>query len=150
MSISLEWSAGGVLVREHEGVWEFAVIQPHKRLVLCLPKGHIDSGETPEMAAIREVREETGVTGEVAAFLGDIHYAYRFRGRNIQKRVSFYLLKYQSGEIDQLDPIMRREVDRARWIPLLEADSHLVYQGEKSMVAKARTLVENEGQAKSV
>lgn len=144
MSKSFEWSAGGVLVREHEGVRELAVIRPRRKAVLCLPKGHIDEGETPEGAAVREVREETGLTGVRVADLGDVNYEYRFRGRNIQKRVTFFLLRYQEGIIDALDPAMRKEVDRAFWIPLIDAVRRLAYPGEKSMVEKAIDILRGE------
>ena len=120
---------------------ELAVIQPRGKTVLSLPKGHIDAGETPEVAAVREVREETGLTTTLLAPLGDIQYEYRFRGRFVRKKVSFFLLKYQSGTIDALEPRMRVEVSKALWIPLESYDSKLAYAGEKEMVKKAISLM---------
>lgn len=95
------------------------------------------------MAAVREVREETGVTGQLIEHIGEVEYSYRFRGRTIHKRVSFFLLRYLEGVIDALEPSMRREVDRAFWIPLDEAESRLAYPGEKEVVAKAMQWLES-------
>lgn len=133
----MEWSAGGVVIRESPGRRELAVIQPRGRSIFCLPKGHIDEGESPEEAAVREVREETGLQARICAPLGDVRYEYRFKGRRIRKRVSFFLLEYESGTIDALEERMRVEVHRAMWIPLDEALHRLAYEGEKDVLKRA-------------
>ncbi|MBS1148505.1 MAG: Hydrolase, family, partial [Myxococcaceae bacterium] len=118
--------------------FELAVITPRGRAsVTALPKGHIDGGETALAAAAREVQEETGLSTELIEKLGDVKYVYRFRGKTIFKVVSFFLFKHASGEIDQLTPEMRVEVDRAHWIPLSDAGRKLSYPGEREMVGKA-------------
>lgn len=132
-----EFSAGGVVVREASSGWEVAVITPRGKTVTALPKGHIDQGETAELAAQREVREETGLTGELVEKLGEVKYVYRFGGRPIDKLVSFFLFRAVSGEIDALHPEMRKEVERARWVPLAEAPQTLTYSGEQDMARKA-------------
>ena len=114
-----EFSAGGVVVREHEGRLEVAVIRPRGRSVNALPKGHIDPGETAEQTATREVREETGLVARLESKLSDVHYVYRFRGQTIIKVVSFFLFRHESGEIDAIAQAMRKEVDVARWMPLV-------------------------------
>jgi 8-oxo-dGTP pyrophosphatase MutT (NUDIX family) len=134
-----EFSAGGVLVRKAGGDgWELAVIQPRgKPKVRALPKGHIDPGEKPEATAIRETREETGLSGRSLGKLGDVKYAYRFEGKSIFKIVSFFLLEHESGDIDALDPKMRIEVEVAFWLPLERAVKELSYPGERDMAKKA-------------
>lgn len=133
-----EFSAGGVLVRKAADAWELAVIQPRgKPKVRALPKGHIDPGEKPEATAIRETREETGLSGRSLGKLGDVKYAYKFEGKSIFKIVSFFLLELESGEIDQLDPKMRIEVEVASWLPLERAVKELSYPGERDMAKKA-------------
>jgi 8-oxo-dGTP pyrophosphatase MutT (NUDIX family) len=129
-----EFSAGGVVVRGDEVV----VIVPVKRdisgnRVLGLPKGHPDGSETAEAAALREVREETGVEGEVVSKLGDVHYWYQRGGRRVFKLVTFFLMQYRSGDLADHD----HEVEEASWMPLAQAARSLTYAGEREMVARA-------------
>lgn len=129
-----EFSAGGVVVRGDE----VAVIVPVKRdaegnKVLGLPKGHIDGEETPEAAARREVREETGVDAELVEELGEVHYAYQRPGRLVDKVVRFYLFEYRDGDVADHD----HEIEDARWMPLEEAAEALTYAGEREMVLRA-------------
>jgi 8-oxo-dGTP pyrophosphatase MutT (NUDIX family) len=132
-----EFSAGGVVVREVDGELEAAVIKPAGRNTIALPKGHIDPGETSEQAAIREVFEETGLTVHTDRKLGDIKYVYRFKGKTIFKMVSFFLFRVSQGQIGEIAEAMRKEVDRAWWMPLKEAPARLSYPGEREMAAKA-------------
>jgi len=151
-----EISAGGVLVRKAGSGWEIAVIEPQReasgsakpekvgkksqKVLLALPKGLIDQGEKPPQTAVREVFEETGLHGRLVTKLGDTKYTYvRTWGDREQvfKIVSFYLLVYQAGQIDDISEEMRVEVKRAVWIPLEEAPKRLAYKGEKQMVREA-------------
>jgi 8-oxo-dGTP pyrophosphatase MutT (NUDIX family) len=158
-----EISAGGVVVRNKDGNWWMAAIElpaakpaavpgsevtPKRRskpgstpkAVLCLPKGLVDAGEKPLEAALREVREETGITAIPVLKLADIKYVYvRSWGdrERVFKIVSFYLLRYESGRIDDISDEMRVEVGRARWVRLEEAPTLLAYRGEKQMARKA-------------
>src|SRR5437667_10952927 len=149
-----EISAGGVVVRQAPGGWEVAVIEPRReadsggkgakkrqKQVLALPKGLVDPGEKPDPTAIREVREATGIQAINLAKLTDIKYMYvRSWGdkQRVFKIVSFYLLHYESGEIDDIKPEMRIEVKRALWIPLAGAEGKLAYKGERDAVRLAQ------------
>jgi 8-oxo-dGTP pyrophosphatase MutT (NUDIX family) len=148
-----EISAGGVVVRQTPEGWEVAVIEPQRepsgggsdkkrlRQVFALPKGIVDAGEKPEQTAVREVREEAGISGSVVIKLTDIKYMYvRSWGDNqrVFKIVSFYLLRYESGEIGGIAPEMRIEVKRALWIPLEGAERKLTYRGERDVVKLAQ------------
>jgi 8-oxo-dGTP pyrophosphatase MutT (NUDIX family) len=131
---STEFSAGGVVVRDGQCV----VIVPTRRAadgskVLALPKGHPERDESPADAALREVREEAGVESRLVEKLGDVRYWYMREGRRIAKVVSFFLLAYVSGEVDDHD----REVQDARWLALEDAARELTYAGEREMVARA-------------
>ncbi len=111
-----EFSAGGVVVRERECV----VIVPTRRAadgrrVLALPKGHPDGDETPQDAALREVREEAGVEARLVEKLGDVRYLYQRDGRRIAKVVSFFLLEYVSGEPSTTTTTRSRRPAGCRW-----------------------------------
>ena len=154
-----EISAGGVVVKQSGEGWEMAVIEPQtdassvrparktsRKVVLALPKGLVDPGEKPEQTALREVREETGLTATLVAKLADIKYVYvRSWGdqQRVFKIVSFFLLRYQSGEIDDVAREMRVEVRRALWIPLEEAPRKLAYRGERDVVRRAQLYLKS-------
>ncbi|MGZ8634610.1 MAG: NUDIX hydrolase [Solirubrobacteraceae bacterium] len=131
---STEFSAGGVVVRDGACV----VIVPSRPAadgakVLALPKGHPEEGESAQDAALREVREEAGVDARLVEPLGDVRYWYTRDGRRIAKVVTFFLLEYVSGEVEDHD----FEVEQARWMALEDAALELSYAGEREMAARA-------------
>lgn len=149
------------MIRRREDAWWMAAIEPpHEparlpgqpqspvkpsKPVLALPKGLVDAGEKPLETAIREVYEETGVTADPVVKLGDIKYVYTRtwgNGERVFKIVSFYLMRYRSGRINDIAPEMRIEVARARWVRLEDATRLLAYKGEKQMAQKALEYVD--------
>jgi len=149
-----EISAGGVVLHDIDGVRHVALIEPRKdsansvptsskrrRAVFALPKGLVDAGEKPVATAVREVREETGLIAEPIAKLADIKYVYVRTwgdGARVFKIVSFYLLRYISGEIDTVTPEMRIEVKRALWVPLDQAERQMAYSNERKVLRQAQ------------
>lgn len=122
---------------------------PKSKSVLALPKGLVDPGEKPLQTALREVYEETGVTAEPVVKLGDSKYVYTRTwgdGERVFKIVSFYLMNYQSGRINDIAPEMRIEVARARWVRLEDAATLLAYKGEKQMVRRALEYLKAHGE----
>ncbi len=108
--------------------------------VLALPKGHVDPGETPIEAAVREVCEETGIVAEPVCELGESRYWYRRDGRTVGKSVAFFLFEYVEGDIADHDD----EVEEVRWMGLREALTELSYEGERGMIARAIALLEED------
>ena len=107
-----------------------------ERLLWSLPKGHIEEGETPEEAAIREVAEETGIQSEIARELGVIDFWFMASGKRIHKTVHHYLFREVGGH---LAPQIT-EVDEVRWFPLTEIVEMLAYPDEKKLIARSGEL----------
>src|SRR3954466_5047766 len=134
-----EISAGGVLVRRMRGRWGVAAIRPAGKPdgVWALPKGQIARGDSAADTALREVAEETGLHGRLDGKVGDVRYVYTWKGERIFKVVSFFLVRYERGEIGDVPPEFAHEIEEARWLPLPEAVDQLAYKGERDMAREA-------------
>jgi len=131
-------SAGGVVVRDGS----ILLIATAGGARWQLPKGRIERGETSEAAAVREVREETGVTGRVVAPLPGIDYWFAEGSRKrIRKHVDYYLLAYVGGSESDFDP---KEVSEARWFDWDEAVERLTHANERRVAESARQLADAE------
>jgi len=142
-----EFSAGGVLVRRLRGRWFVAAIRPAGRPagLWALPKGQIDTGESGEAAALREVEEETGVRGRSLGKLGEARYWFNWQGERVFKVVSFFLIRYESGRLGAVDEAFRHEVAEVRWLPLEDAPRLLAYAGERQIAEKAIAALAGQG-----
>ncbi len=131
-------SSGGVIFRKKDKEIQIALIQP-KENIWCLPKGIVEKGEDPGETAFREVREETGLTGELVNKIGEINYWYASKEDKARyfKTVHFYLFCYQSGNISDHD----WEIENVAWINIEEAIKIMSYPNEKEIVEKAKTLI---------
>lgn len=105
-----------------------------------LPKGHVEPGESPDQAAVREVREETGVTGQVVASLPQIEYWFIERGRRVHKQVEYFLLTYVCGDTADFDA---QEVSGADWFSWDEGIARLSFENERRVVRLAREIAES-------
>jgi len=109
-----------------------------KRILWSLPKGHIEDGETPEQAALREVQEETGIESIIEKQLGVIDFWFMAGGKRIHKTVHHYLFRESGG----LLAAQETEVDEVAWFPLSEIIEKLAYPDEKKLIARTNATQE--------
>ena len=109
-----------------------------KKILWSLPKGHIEEGETPEQAALREVAEETGIQSEIEKSLGVIDFWFMAGGKRIHKTVHHYLFRESGG----LLAAQESEVDEVAWFPLNEIIDRLAYPDEKKLIARTNATTE--------
>lgn len=137
-----ETSAGGLVLDRRGAQARGALIgrlDRRGRLLWSLPKGHLEAGETAAEAAVREVREETGIEGEVLGELGVIDFWFVAGGRKVHKTVHHYLLL--ATDPDQPLSDADREVSEVAWVPMSELTDRLAYADERRLVARATDLL---------
>jgi 8-oxo-dGTP pyrophosphatase MutT (NUDIX family) len=131
-----EISAGGVVYRREDDRIEVVLASRRTRrgeLAWGLAKGGIEEGESNEDAAIREVREETGLTAEIEGSLGDTKYFYVWEDTRIRKTVHFFLMRHTGGDPQDRDD----EMEEVRWFPLDRALKRAAYRGERDVLQRA-------------
>ena len=134
MRIKFEVSAGGLVLRRRESAYDALLIGRGTPRIWTLPKGHVEPKESHEQAALREVREETGCWGEIVTKLNDISYWFYLNHLKHKKSVTFYLMRYLSGDTANHD----HEVDEARWFDVASAKRSLKYVNEKRLIDLAQ------------
>lgn len=130
-----ETSAGGLVVdadREHAVL--IGRLDRHGTLLWSLPKGHIEDGENAEQAAVREVKEETGISAQVVRPLGTIDYWFVAERRRVHKTVHHFVLSAAGGTLSDDDI----EVSEVAWVPIAELHDRLAYSDERKLARKAR------------
>ena len=136
-------SAGGIVFRKTDSDYEIAIISVNPSRRWQLPKGIVDAGESAAIAALREVREETGIEADLIEPIETIEYWY-FGNRNdervrFHKFVHFFLMKYIAGDVANHD----HEVAEARWVNMDKAIEMLEFKDEKQIAEKAKDLIKN-------
>ena len=131
-------SSGGVVYRWENGTALFLLLGSNKRGVRCLPKGLIEEDEDEVTTAMREVREETGVSRvKLRGKVGQIKYQFGYRAKIFDKTVHFFLF-----ETDQTDAKVGTEHDFMEWKPYDQAIQSLSYPNEKEMLTKAWGMIQ--------
>lgn len=131
-----EVSAGGLVVDDPRQPREGLLIAHRLRngsLVWSMPKGHVESGESVQDAAVREVREETGISARVLAPLGVTDYWFMHDGARIHKWVHHHVLVHPQGELSREDA----EIEDVAWVPVDDLVTRLHHRDERDLV---RTL----------
>lgn len=140
-----EYSAGGIVYDQQSDGLKILVIQNSKInhpnvKHWGFPKGHLEPGETADQAALREVAEETAVTAIIESKIGDSKYVFTREGQRIFKRVSIFLMKYQSGELQK----QVEEISEVRWVTPEEAMSQLTFSNDKKLLKQALKLLNHD------
>jgi ADP-ribose pyrophosphatase YjhB (NUDIX family) len=132
-----EVSAGGLVVdKSGEQGLLIGRIDKRGRMLWSLPKGHIEAGESPEDAALREVLEETGIKSSITRSLGVIDFWFMAEGKRIHKTVHHFLFSELSGT---LEPQVS-EVDDVKWFPLDDIAKTLAYPDERKLIQRSGDL----------
>jgi 8-oxo-dGTP pyrophosphatase MutT (NUDIX family) len=127
--------AGGVVYRLRSGVVEFLLVTARRRPgEWVLPKGHVEAGERPEDAAVREVAEEAGVQAAVERRLDDLELG---QGPEAQ-RIRVYLMR-ACGDVDDAG-----EGRETAWLPGDAAEERLQYDESRQLLRAAAALLAEE------
>ena len=138
-----EVSAGGLVIDATGKLGLLIGRRDHKdatgqKILWSLPKGHIEEGESPEEAALREVEEETGIVSVIEKSLGVIDFWFMAGGMRIHKTVHHYLFRENGGLLAPQES----EVDEVAWFPLAEIVDRLAYPDEKKLIARTNAAQE--------
>lgn len=138
-----EESAGGLAVKRVDDQICAAVIHRRNRngrLEWCLPKGHLEPGESAPEAAAREIFEETGVQGRVICYLSTMDYYFTGSNRRVHKVVHHFLLDATGGFLTtENDP--DGEAEEVAFLPLAQLDKMLAFPSEKRIARIATNLL---------
>ncbi len=120
-------AAGGLVVRRRGGLLEIVVVHRPVQRDWSFPKGKLEAGETFEIAALREVREETGMACRLLRVMGHTEYVDR-KGR--PKAVAYWIMAAEEGSFTP-----NEEIDELRWLSLENATRLLSYSRDRDLLA---------------
>jgi 8-oxo-dGTP pyrophosphatase MutT (NUDIX family) len=128
--------AGGIAVRRDRERWSVLLVRARKDpSVWIFPKGHIEPGETPDDAALRETQEEAGVNGEL---VGPIGAPLEFQSGREPVRVQYFLI-IATAEAESPEGRVKR------WYPLERAAEQLTFNGARELLGQVRATLASRG-----
>lgn len=135
-----EVSAGGIVFRRGEEGLRVLLIRDSYRN-WGFPKGHLEADESPDAAALREVREETGLVALTLRGAVDvIDWQFRFRGHLVHKVCHFYLIEAAAGHPR---PLRKEGITACRWLAFDEAASLVSYENARTVLARAHAMLDD-------
>ena len=135
--MKFEESAGGIVYKKEKGQIFVLVTQHSAHHGWVFPKGLIDAGEDKAKTAVREVKEEGGVEAKIIRELSPVEYFYKLEGNTTKKKVTYFLMEYVSGNIEEHD----WEMEAAEWLELSKVEERLSYKTDKHVFQKAKELL---------
>ncbi len=132
-----EESAGGIVFKKENSQTYILVTQHSQHHGWVFPKGLIDKGEDKQTTAVREVKEEGGVEAKITKELSSVEYFYKFEGNTIKKKVTYFLMEYVSGNIQDHD----WEMEAAEWLFIEQVEERLTYKTDKQVWSKALEIL---------
>jgi 8-oxo-dGTP diphosphatase len=141
-----EFSAGGIVIKIQKDSVYILMAQHAEHHGWGFPKGHIGDihvGESKEETAIREVKEETGINAEIISFATEEKYFYSWKGEKRDKTVTYYFMRYISGNFAGKD----HEMEAVEWVELDQVESRLSYTNAKEMFRELRPQLEKIAQS---
>ena len=139
-SMKYEFSAGGVVFRKEGGQTVILVSQHSQHHGWVFPKGFIGdkiAGESKENTALREVKEETGIIGEILKPLTPVAYWYQMDSVKRKKTVYYYIMQYINGDITNHDS----EMENVEWLPLDKVAKRLTFDSDKQVWEEAEEII---------
>ncbi|MCU0493676.1 MAG: NUDIX domain-containing protein [Chloroflexaceae bacterium] len=136
--LPVRYAVGGILYRHGAGGVTEIVLIKKRHGFWTLPKGHIKAGELANAALLRELREETGLSGVVESFIYTLNYPITRRGRDYTKVVHYYLVGAVSGTPR---PCKRERIQSVRWFPFPEALRRVVNPRVYAVLEQAAPLL---------
>jgi 8-oxo-dGTP pyrophosphatase MutT (NUDIX family) len=136
----IEHSSGGVVTRRTNGnVYLLLIRDPYDKW--GLPKGHVEEGESSLEAALREVREETGLKHlDPGPSLGTIDWYFRLKGDLVHKFCDYFLMASSNGEVV---PEVSEGITECRWLSVEEAITTVAYDNAREVVERAADVLKS-------
>ena len=139
--MKFEFSAGGVVYKETLDGIQILVAQHSQHHGWGFPKGRIGDtkrGESKEEAAIREVKEETGIEVTIIQPLSPETYWFVWEGEKVKKTVYYFIMEHAGGDTQKRD----MEMEQVEWLPIQEVENRLTYPSDKKVWQEAKIVLE--------